>query len=130
MQAVWAERARKLEKDLQTTKDDDERIRIEDRLKGLRNTRLLQFYGARMLYFVRLAGTPEVANIDGVLPRLPALDKPWDAELWFGGWDPDAFQGYVKGYMHVPLVPPADPAKAPVSIASNATRTRPELARL
>lgn len=132
LSAVWADRARRLRVDLAVATDDDVRARIERRLRGLEQVGPLgplRFYGARMLYFVELGGTPEWSGLDTAIRRSPVPERAWRVEMWLGGWDADAFQGFVKGYLHVPLVPDAEVVTG-VSVASNATKLRPELANL
>jgi hypothetical protein len=55
---------------------------------------------------VDLLGDPVFKGENGVPEgRLGAnidLDRPWTAEFWMGGWDPDAMCAFMQGYLSVP----------------------------
>lgn len=118
--AVWQERQRLLKRDLAVSADLVKQAALRKRLTTLSQASLSRFFGARMFYSIRLAGSAHVEVDEWLLPREVDVGQPWVVDFWMGGWDADAFQGYVKGSVGIPLVatttrdpaimvPPLDP---------------------
>lgn len=61
------------------------------------NRGLARFFGVRMLYGFALRGSGSVDDPDGWLDPQPDTEQEWPIDFWLGGWDPDAFCGYIKG---------------------------------
>jgi hypothetical protein len=61
-----------------------------------------RFFGATLPYFVPLAAEASVEDPDGRLGATIDLGRPWTAEFWMGGWDPDAMCAFMQGYLSVP----------------------------
>lgn len=110
--AVWRERRGVLERDLAATTDPIEQAALRKRIAVLSNAGLARFFGVRMLYGFGLRGAASVADPDGWLPAAPDSGQPWPVDFWLGAWDADAFQGYMRGALGVPLVGERDPAEA------------------
>jgi hypothetical protein len=110
--AVWRERRAALERDLAATMDPIAQAALRKRITVLNNAGLARFFGVRMLYGFGLRGAARVADPDGWLPAAPASEQPWPVDFWLGAWDADAFQGYMRGALGVPLVGERDPAEA------------------
>jgi hypothetical protein len=112
--AVWRERGGALERDLAASTDPVEQAALRKRIAVMRNAGLARFFGVRMLYGFRLLGAASVADPDGWLPAPPETRQPWPVDFWLGAWDADAFQGYMRGAVGVPLVDERDGGEAVV----------------
>jgi hypothetical protein len=94
--AVWRERASMLRAEAGATTHPTVRAAAAARLRALDRGVGVQFFGARMIYGFDLAGRWSAADPEGVLPG-PVAEDPWPIEFWMGGWDADAFCGFVRG---------------------------------
>jgi hypothetical protein len=100
---VWAVRRDEVRQALESATDETTRAALTARGALLGNRGLTGVFGFRMLYSVALAGSGEALDPDRWLPREVALDAPWLADFWLGGWDADALSGFLKGTLRVAL---------------------------
>jgi hypothetical protein len=81
------------------------RIAILTEVDGSGQRTATRSFGVTLPYLVPLAGDGSVKDPDGRLGANIDLDRPWTAEFWMGGWDPDAMCAFMQGYLSVPLLP-------------------------
>jgi hypothetical protein len=102
------ERVAKLKKDKETEQDPTRlenirrRVALLTEVDGNGQRTATRFFGATLPYFVPLAGEGSVEDPDGLLEATIDLRRPWTAEFWMGGWDPDAMCAFMQGYLSVP----------------------------
>jgi hypothetical protein len=101
------ERVAKLEEDKEKEQDPTRLENIRRRVAHLTEVdgsgqrTATRFFGATLPYFVPLAGEGSVEDPDGRLGATIDLGRPWTAEFWMGGWDPDAMCAFMQGYLSV-----------------------------
>jgi hypothetical protein len=78
------------------------RIALLTEVDGSGQRTATRSFGVTLPYLVALAGDGSVEDPDGRLEANIDLDRPWTAEFWMGGWDPDAMCAYMQGYLSVP----------------------------
>jgi hypothetical protein len=108
---VRAQRARDLERMLDTTVDPTERLALEKRLQALAADRIMagqqlaatQFMGMQASYAFPLNGRPHVVDPDGRLGGEIGSSQLWPVAFWLGGYDVDALCGYMRGDLSVPF---------------------------
>jgi hypothetical protein len=101
--SVWRERSARLQRDHDTSQEPTERAALSKRLGLLARPALARFFGVRMLYGFRLGGLASVEDPEGWLGGEADPALPWPIDFWLGGWDSDAFSGYMKGAVGVAL---------------------------
>jgi hypothetical protein len=101
LQAAWEARRVALERDLQATDDPTTKVALTRRIQMLTAGRLSIFFFSRMLYAFNLQGTAHGSDTDGFLPAPPDSRAPWPVDFWLGGWDADAFCGFMKGAVSI-----------------------------
>jgi hypothetical protein len=78
------------------------RISLLTEVDGRGQRTATRFFGATLPYLVPLAGDGSVEDPEGRLGTNIELERPWTAEFWMGGWDPDAMCAFMQGYLSVP----------------------------
>lgn len=106
LSVIWRDRLAKVDAALAASDDPVVRAALTKRRETLTNPALARFFPVRMLYSVRLQGRFDCADPGGWLPGRPTA-SPWLVDLWFGGWDADAFCGFVKGVLRLDAGQPA-----------------------
>jgi hypothetical protein len=102
------ERVTKLEEDKEKEQDPTplenirRRIAILTEVDGRGQRTSTRFFGVTLPYFIPLAGEGSVEDPDGRLAEQINLERPWTAEFWMGGWDPDAMCAFMQGHLSVP----------------------------
>ncbi len=119
---VWEKREAELRKDRDATTDPVVQAALTQRIEMIANrkkNRLTRYFGARMMYALSLKGTAACEDPDGFLKGTVDLISPWPVEFWFGGWDPDAFSGFMQGFIGVPIetTVPTDDNELALSLA-------------
>jgi hypothetical protein len=99
---IWKERYDALEADLKSSTDPTTQVALRRRLVMLSNTALTGFFGVRMFYAFALTGSATVSDPTRALSSVPNSGAPWPLDFWLGGWDADAFCGYMKGAVGLP----------------------------
>ncbi|HEV2999218.1 MAG TPA: hypothetical protein VGW75_00660 [Solirubrobacteraceae bacterium] len=100
---TWRERSALVRRDLEASTDTVERAALRKRLSVMANPGLARFFGVRMLYAFSLRGRAVVEDPDDRLPERVDPQQPWPVDFWLGGWDTDAFQGFMRGAVGLPL---------------------------
>ena len=102
------ERVAKLREDKEKEQDPTHlenirrRIALLTEVDGRGQRTATRFFGATLPYLVPLAGEGSVEDPDSRLSERIDLGRPWTAEFWMGGWDPDAMCASMQGYLSVP----------------------------
>ncbi|XZE33742.1 hypothetical protein SH501x_004537 [Pirellulaceae bacterium SH501] len=95
-------RRTRLEAELENENDPTSRYSLEYRINFLKSPVARRFFGAKMPYFVPLAGQATISDPNGIADGEISTSTPWTLDFWLGGWDPDACIGYAKGYVVFP----------------------------
>jgi hypothetical protein len=90
-------------RELRTGTDPSDIVRIaalDKRITELEHTdginRRTQQIGTKAYCRYPLNGDDAVVDVQGVARRMSSVE-PWNLEMWFGGWDADALNFFVKG---------------------------------
>jgi hypothetical protein len=108
LQRCLDERVARLKEDKEKEQDPTclenirRRIALLTEVDGSGQRTATRSFGVTLPYLVPLAGDGSVKDPDGRLGANIDLDRPWTAEFWMGGWDPDAMCAYMQGYLSVP----------------------------
>jgi hypothetical protein len=124
---IWQERKGAVDAALEAATDDVTRANLEARSRFLIRRGLTRFFPARMMYAIPLTGTAMLTDPDHYLGGdLLSDPAPWFAELWLGGWDPDALCGYLHGSLAFEVGPArgARPVAADTALAGFAPTSR------
>jgi hypothetical protein len=105
---AYTERVARLKEDKEKEQDPTclenirRRIALLTEVDGSGQRTATRSFGVTLPYLVALAGDGSVEDPDGRLEANIDLDRPWTAEFWMGGWDPDAMCAFMQGYLSVP----------------------------